>query len=98
MCRPSGLAESPVAYHHIRLTECFPDVEDLLYEHVLVTTASSDRDDELNDIIENRLAIDRVIENVQVCVLTSDIIQKLRRKPDLAAKSMSRHSIILKIR
>jgi len=41
----SGLADSPVAYHHIRLAECFPDVEDLLYEHVLVTTASSDRDD-----------------------------------------------------
>jgi len=78
----STLDDPSAAYHHIRLSEHFPDAEDLLHEHVLLTTAPDcGSEDELNDIIENRLEIDRVIENVQICVLTPEIIQKLRAKP-----------------
>ena len=53
-----------------------------MHEHVLLTIATDSGDeDELNDIIENSLEIDRVVENVHVCVLTPDIVQKLRAKP-----------------
>jgi hypothetical protein len=78
----TGLDDSVTAYHHVRLSECFPAAEDLLHEHVLLITASGSGDeDKVNEIIEDELEIDRVIENVQVCEVPPGILRKLRAKP-----------------
>ena len=75
----SEMNASPPAYVHFRLSDYVPDMEHLLHEHVLVTVGRGvDSEDELNDVIENQLEVDRAVSNVQVCVMTPDIIEKLQ--------------------
>lgn len=70
---------SPPAYVHLRLSDYVPSMEHLSHEHVLVAIGHGfANEDELNDVLENQLAIDRAISNVQVCVMTPDIIEKLQ--------------------
>jgi len=72
--------DSETMYNHIRLAEYFPQIEDLQREHVLLITNCPD-EDELNDIIENELQIDRAIERVHVCEFTPDMLAELQGEP-----------------
>lgn len=73
---------SSMAYYHLRLSEYFPDAEDLLREHILLINATGGEDeDALNRIIEDDLGIDRAIESVEVSVLTADTIGHLQANP-----------------